>query len=208
MYARYNLFHSHIDLSHTHWKVLIKPGDTVVDATCGNGHDTLVLAKLALTEKSGTLFAIDLQPEAIESCRQMLINKIPKNHFNRILFCEGCHSKFPSEIHTHSVKLIAYNLGYLPGGDKNKTTKAETTLQSVVQGMDLIQDGGLISLTCYPGHKAGIEEEEGILQFASKLDPKMWSCCHHRWLNRRNAPSLLLMQKRITNPRSSQPDSM
>lgn len=202
MYARYNLFHSHIDLSHKHWKALIKPGDTVVDATCGNGHDTLVLAKLALTDETGNVFAMDLQPVAIESCRQMLVNKIPKIHFDRIHFFEGCHSKFPKGIQPQSVKLIAYNLGYLPGGDKNKTTTAETTLKSVAQAMDLIQDGGLISITCYPGHQAGLEEELEILQFSTKLDPRIWSCCHHRWMNRRAAPSLLLIQKRITTQHS------
>ena len=197
MYARYNLFHSHIDLSHKHWKTLIKPGDTVIDATCGNGHDTLVLAKLALTAKSGALFALDLQPVAIGSCRQMLINKLPKGVFNKINFCEGCHSKFPDELQFQSVKMIAYNLGYLPGGDKSMTTTADTTLKSIKEAQNLIQDGGLISITCYPGHTAGMEEEEEIIKFTSSLDPKTWSCCHHRWTNRRIAPSLLLIQKRM-----------
>lgn len=29
------------------WDVLVKPGDVVVDATCGNGHDTLKLANVS-----------------------------------------------------------------------------------------------------------------------------------------------------------------
>jgi hypothetical protein len=29
------------------WEVLVKPGDVVVDATCGNGHDTLKLATVS-----------------------------------------------------------------------------------------------------------------------------------------------------------------
>ena len=77
------------------------------------------------------------------------------------------------------------------------TTTADTTLKSIKKAQNFIQDGGLISITCYPGHTAGMEEEEEIIQYTSSLDPKTWSCCHHRWTNRRNAPSLLLIQKRM-----------
>lgn len=197
MYERYPLFHSHIDLAHKHWKSLIEHGDTVIDATCGNGHDTLVLAKLALTSNAGQLFALDLQQEAINATNEMLLSKLSREIYERIYFIQGCHSRFPDNVAPNSVKLIAYNLGYLPGGDKSKTTQTETTLESIQQAQKLILDGGLISITCYPGHEEGKREEEQILNFSTKLDPKKWSCCHHRWSNRSNAPSLLLIQKRM-----------
>ena len=38
---------------------LVSPGDTVVDATCGNGNDTLILATLVGSE--GRVIAIDTQ---------------------------------------------------------------------------------------------------------------------------------------------------
>lgn len=197
MYERYPLFHSHIDLAHKHWKSLVKPGDLVIDATCGNGHDTLVLAQLALTSDSGKLYACDVQKEAIVSSEQMLLGKLGRVIMDKVQFIHGCHSCFPEEIKPNSVKLIAYNLGYLPGGDKTKTTQTETTLQSIKKAQEVIQDGGVISITCYPGHPEGKREEEHILQFSSALDPKQWSCCSHRWSNRSNAPSLLLIQKRM-----------
>jgi hypothetical protein len=197
MYERYPLFHSHIDLAHKHWKSLVKPGDTVIDATCGNGHDTLVLAQITLTNDSGQLFALDLQQEAIDASKQMLLGRLGRDLFDKIHFVKGCHSRFPETISPSSVKLIAYNLGYLPGGDKTKTTQTETTLESIKNAQELIQDGGLISITCYPGHNEGKREEDHIIEFTTKLDPKKWSCCHHRWSNRTNAPSLLLIQKRL-----------
>jgi hypothetical protein len=40
---------------------VVKPGDVVVDATCGNGADSLALAHLALTDQSGKLYCIDIQ---------------------------------------------------------------------------------------------------------------------------------------------------
>lgn len=196
MYARFKLFNSHIDLSHQYWNSLIKQGDTVIDATCGNGHDTLVLANLALTTTSGTLFALDVQPAAIESCKELLMNKLPKNIYNKIQFLQGCHSKFPEELTEGTVKVVVYNLGYLPGGNKSKTTTAQTTLQSLRAAQSLVQEGGLISITCYPGHEAGRIEEKEIIEYTSTLDPKTWSCCHHHWTNRRKSPSLLIIQKR------------
>lgn len=203
MYEQYPLFHSHIDLAHKHWKSLVKPGDIVIDATCGNGHDTLVLAQLALTKESGKLYACDLQKDAINSTKQSLLEKLEKKIVERIFFVHGCHSSFPDEIQPNSVRLAAYNLGYLPGGDKAKTTQTETTLQSIQKALEAVQDGGMVSITCYPGHTEGKREEKHILEFASKLDPKRWNSCHHRWLNRSKAPSLLLIQKRMKSPLDS-----
>lgn len=175
---------AHIDLAHQYWARLIQPGDTVIDATCGNGHDTLALAKLPV----GKIFAIDLQPEAIRSTRTRL-----KGH--SVTYIEGCHSTFPEEIGRDTVRLIVYNLGYLPGGDKTKTTMTQTTLESIKNAQELIMNGGAISITCYPGHPEGKREEEAILEYVESLDPALWSCWHHRWINRYASPSLLLLQK-------------
>lgn len=95
--------------------------------------------------------------------------------------------------------LIVYNLGYLPGGDKTITTESSTTLESLQAAFPLIMPGGAISIACYPGHPSGKTEEENVMTFASSLDPQVWSCCHHRWLNRRNAPSLILIQRQFTD---------
>lgn len=45
------------------WASLVSPGDTVVDATCGNGHDTLALARLV--GPHGCVIALDIQVSAV-----------------------------------------------------------------------------------------------------------------------------------------------
>jgi ubiquinone/menaquinone biosynthesis C-methylase UbiE len=45
-------------------------GDTVVDATCGNGRDAVKLA--SLVGSSGVLHAFDIQEAAVETTRQLL----------------------------------------------------------------------------------------------------------------------------------------
>jgi hypothetical protein len=193
------LFQSHIDLAHTIWEKIVRPGDTVVDATSGNGHDTLALAKMALTKNEGRLFALDLQKDALASCETKLREHLADPILSRVKLLEQCHSQFPEEIKPGTVSLIVYNLGYLPGGDKSKTTKADTTLQSLQKALLLIQEGGCISITCYPGHSEGLLEEEKLLDFAMQLDPSRFSICHHRWVNRKKSPSLLLIQRSSAN---------
>ncbi|PID81943.1 hypothetical protein CSB20_00400, partial [bacterium DOLZORAL124_64_63] len=45
----------------------ITPGDTAIDATLGNGHDTLFLARCV--GKTGTVIGFDVQTQAITSTR-------------------------------------------------------------------------------------------------------------------------------------------
>lgn len=191
------LFQSHIDLAHAYWSSLVHPGDLVIDATCGNGHDTFILAQLVA---SGRLIAIDKQLSAIESTRERLAKNLPEDVFKQIEFLHQSHDTFPQDIIPESVKLIVYNLGYLPGGNKSITTVESSTLASLRVAIDLISPGGAICMTCYPGHPEGKIEEQAVLAFASKLSSMHWSCCYHQWVNRKEAPGVLFIQKAILNP--------
>jgi len=197
MRGLFYLFQSHLDLAHEYWGRLLVKGDCVVDATCGNGHDSSYLAAHCLTDEGGSLYLMDLQEEAIVKTRKRLQAELNMATYERITFLNQCHSTFPETIQVNSVKLIVYNLGYLPGGDKKTTTQLNSTLESLKQALKLIEKGGAISITCYPGHEQGAIEEEQLLAFSSSLDPKMWSCCHHRWMNRHQSPSLLIIQSSI-----------
>ncbi len=194
--SRFPLFQSHIDHAHSYWQESIVPGSIVIDATCGNGHDTLFLAQFSLDEeRNGLLIGLDKQPEAIKNTQKLITEHLPSFLFSKIQLHHQCHSQFPEFIAPGSVSLIVYNLGYLPGGDKSITTNTLTTLESLKAAFPLICHGGAISITCYPGHEAGKEEEGAVLDFCKQLNPKEWSCCYHRWINRKEAPGLLLLQR-------------
>lgn len=194
MRNQFPLFQSHLDLAHHYWKQVATLGDTVIDATCGNGHDTLVLAHIVLSEKQGHVTAYDIQESALQHTQHLLKDRLTTAQYQRITMIHGCHSLLPAD---QQVKLIVYNLGYLPKSDKSLTTRCETTLCSLEQALLAIVPGGGISVTCYPGHEEGKKEEDAILTWAAQLDPKQWSSCHHCWLNRKEAPSLLILQKAI-----------
>ena len=196
------LFHSHLDLAHQFCKQILKPGDLAIDATCGNGHDTLFIAPLILTPTMGTLHTFDIQQLALDQTKELLKKNLSKPLIQRIILHKKCHSQFSPDIQPESVSLIVYNLGYLPSGDKSITTVLNTTSQSVSKALTLIQLGGLISITCYPGHVEGQKEEEALLQWSKALSPKEWSCSYHRLTNRHLCPSLFLIQKKSKDQKS------
>lgn len=199
MNGGFPLFQSHIDLAHSYWQALVKKGDTVIDATCGNGHDTLILANLALDENGGAIHAFDIQSKALETTKAKIDSTLPNEIARKVAYHKNCHSELSKATlgKKNEAKLVVYNLGYLPGGDKGKTTLLATTLKSVQEAQEIIVPGGAISITCYPGHDEGKVEEEALAQLIAKLSPYTWSCCHHKWINRSKAPSLILIQKSL-----------
>lgn len=172
-----------LTLTHKEWKKHLKRGDRAIDATCGNGHDTLVLSKLNLSH----LYVFDIQERALKATKKRL--GIQSN----ISYHLGCHSTFSGV--ENAVNLIVYNLGYLPGGNKSLTTQTQTTLKSLEKGLILLAPGGLISMTLYPGHPEGKREEEALLAHVAFFSPRKFQVSHYRALNRSNAPSLLLIRK-------------
>jgi len=173
---------THIELAHEIWRTHVDEGDTVIDATCGNGYDTRILAELT---PSGHVFACDIQPEAIKKTKEQL------KEFSHITYLERCHSSLPRV----TPSLIVYNLGYLPGGDKSKTTMTKTTLKSLDSAIAVLKPGGMISITIYPGHPEGAKEADAILSYIKRLDD--WNCELHEPSERPTAPKLLLLRQKI-----------
>ncbi len=172
-----------LKLAHQVWKDHLKPGNFAIDATCGNGYDTEVLAHLDLTH----LYVFDIQKKALNSTKSRV------GEDKNISYHLECHSAFASV--KNPVDLIVYNLGYLPRGDKSLTTNVQTTLKSIETGIILLNPRGLISCMIYPGHSEGSREEAALLSLTANFSPKKFQISHHQSVNRSKAPSLLLIQK-------------
>ncbi|KAF3362096.1 putative rRNA methylase YtqB [Chlamydiales bacterium STE3] len=186
--ASLSFLNSPIKVAHHFWKELIEPHDIIVDATLGNGQDALFLADLCL---QGHLIGMDIQQQAIDSAKKLLVA------YQHVSYLLGSHATFPPTLKPETVKLIVYNLGYLPRGDKSIVTKTSSTLASIEQALPLIMPGGMISLTCYSGHEEGAREEEAVLELAKNLNPHEWCVSYQRWINRHRCPSLVLMSKNL-----------
>lgn len=198
--ATFPLFQSHLDLSHYYLAQVIREGDLVLDATCGNGKDTVFLAKLAVPlvgDGYPAIHSIDLQEDALKAAQKYAASALTAEQFKAIRWVHGSHASFPEEIRPGSLKAIVYNLGYLPGGNKAITTLTETTLQSIEAALSLLKKGGVITLTAYPGHPEGALENRALFERLTALDPTHWNVCHHRWVNRTAAPELFLIQHQL-----------
>ncbi|GJW63832.1 putative rRNA methylase YtqB isoform X1 [Tanacetum coccineum] len=143
--------------------IVVKKGDTVVDATCRNGYDTLAMLNMKEMVK--------------------LIVRVTANG-KKLL---------PRDVR---VRLVAFNLGYLPGGDKTLITKSDTTRLAMEVASRIVASGGLISMLVYVGHPGGMEEYDTVEGFASQLSVNDWICCKLQMLNRPLAPILVLLCKR------------
>ena len=59
--------------AHRVWKHVVRKGDAVVDATCGNGYDTLAMLKLVADEScTGRVYGLDVQGEALVNTSSLL----------------------------------------------------------------------------------------------------------------------------------------
>ncbi len=169
---------------------VIRPGDTVVDATLGNGHDTCMLAQLV--GKGGQVIGFDIQPEAVASARKHLLEA---NLLDRCQLHVVGHEHM-AEYVSAPVRTVTFNLGWLPGGNKAITTLWETTRQAVEAALSLLLPWGVCTICAYPGHAAGDEERKALVAFLSALRPQEFNVLHQRFLNAgAGAPECFVIQK-------------
>lgn len=185
------LFGSVTELSKFFMSQVIRPGDYVIDATAGNGYDTLFLANLVLDK--GKVFSFDIQKQAIESTKNQLIkaeilHRVELYHRNHIYIKEYVHDK---------IKGAMFNLGYLPNSDHSITTKGHSTITALKQVLELLLSGGLVSICLYYGHLEGKKELEEVLSFIQTLDYKLYNVVKIDYYNKiHNPPKLVIIEKR------------
>ena len=169
-------------------KEYLKPGMTVIDATCGNGNDSLFL-KQQISD-SGRLYAIDIQREAVEQTRSLLSSN-GYEESDRLIIKQCSHEIFDFLGSDEQIDLVIYNLGYLPKGDKKMTTHFETTLKSISSAMTCIKPGGLIFILCYRGHVEGEEEFHHIDSFLTQLPQRKFDVLKMAFTNQQNKPPVM-----------------
>lgn len=177
-------------LSHLFMSRFLLPGDRAVDATCGNGHDTLCLARLVGPE--GKIWAFDIQEQAIGATSRRLTETGMAERVELIL---GGHESMAAHVPVQ-VKGMIFNLGYCPGGNRSIITREDTTRAALDQARELLLPGGVLAITVYPGHDGG-EKEEGMLrEWSSSLPQRSFHAWHMGQVNTPpDAPSLFLIQK-------------
>lgn len=165
----------------------LNANDIVVDATTGNGNDTLFMAKLV---PKGFVFGFDIQEQAINNTTELL-NK--NNITNYQLFLEN-HQNIRKVLKDYigKISLINFNLGYLPGGNKMITTNYKSTIKAIKESIDLLNNKGIILITVYPGHEEGLREKQKLEKYLKTLKNFI---IYHRNTDNDKAPFLIEIRK-------------
>jgi tRNA A58 N-methylase Trm61 len=177
------------------WQVVeavVKPGDVVIDATVGQGHDTLKLAQLVGLQ--GNVFGFDIQEEALSIAQERINTKLGSGTPVNCVLCshEFMMEAIPKES-IGKVSAIMFNLGYLPGFDHLITTLPQSTVAGLKAAAALLRCGGVITIVAYTGHEGAQEEANAVERWASLLPQKQFSVLCYRFLNQLNHPPFLIV---------------
>lgn len=175
-----------LEMAHDFLAQVITQEDIVVDATMGNGHDTLFLAKLAKQ-----VYAFDIQEQALEKTSQRL-QEAGLTNVDLILQGHETVDQFVTE-----VKAAIFNLGYLPSADKSIITQPQTTIESLDKLCQMLIKGGRIAIMIYYGHEGGDIERDAVLDFVSQLPQQEYTATIYRTLNQINNPPFLVMIEKL-----------
>ncbi|HHY40568.1 MAG TPA: 16S rRNA (cytosine(1402)-N(4))-methyltransferase [Syntrophaceticus sp.] len=172
-------------------KQQVSEGDICVDATVGNGFDTLFLAECVGPE--GKVYGFDIQQSALDNTKKLLMEA---GLLDRVYLFHDSHSHLDTYLSNNTVKAVMFNLGYLPGGDHTLTTKPETTLQALKAALPLLTANGIITVVSYRGHPGAIEEYNSVKDFMSNINSKKYRVFSIDILNQEHLPPVLFVVHR------------
>lgn len=167
------------------FRLQVPEGGIYIDATMGNGQDTLFLCRLA--GERGKVLAFDIQEQALKATDKLLreyrMREKAHLYLESHVYMEGYAEK-------ESVDGIFFNFGYLPGGDHSLATRPDTSVKAIAAGLSLLKKGGVMALCIYSGGDTGYEEKEAILKYLKALDEKRYLVIVNSFYNRRKDPPL------------------
>ena len=161
-----------------------------VDATCGNGFDSLFLCKVA--GSSGHVSAFDIQEQAIERTTTLLGSNLEYKNYEIIKDSHEVINQYLSD----KIDVALFNLGFLPFSDKKVTTKPETTVNAIKNLLPILKTNGRIFITTYISYDTGHEVKE-INQFLLNLDKAEYNVIHIKIINKENFPPELYIIEKI-----------
>lgn len=179
------MFKNALDLCKNYLYNIVKEDDVVIDATVGNGNDTLFLKKLV--GNGGKVYGFDIQKQSIINTKKLLEENNEESNVELIL---DSHSELDKYI-KENVKAVVFNLGYLPGGDHSIKTMPETTILAVEKSLEILEKDGIICMVIYHGGDSGFYEKDALMEYFKRLNSKEITVITHKFINQINNPPIL-----------------
>lgn len=176
----------------------------LVDATAGNGQDSLFLARNA--PPGARLLCLDVQECAVRATKSLLAAYgladvalvLQRGHEDLAAILEelaeaGGVQALPG---ARPLACVVFNLGWLPGGPRSVTTTPDKSLAALEAALRALAPGGCISLHCYTGHAGGAHEAALLTRRVRELPPRHWRALSFMDVNRpERVESLLLLER-------------
>ena len=162
-----------------------------MDGTAGIGHDTLLLAQLV--GSAGKVYAFDIQDSALAATADRL-----QQHqlIERVQLIHAGHQHLARHV-KQPIAAAIFNMGYLPRGDHNITTQAETSIAALQAALALLQPRGILIAVLYHGHEQGKPETAAILSFAQALPQTQYRALRYEFINQQNCPPIVLAIEKL-----------
>ncbi len=167
----------------------LKTAETIVDATAGNGGDTLFLAENSKLE--ARIYAFDIQKEALDTAKVQT-----KQYEAKIQFILADHAKINEHV-AGQIDVGIFNLGYLPGGSHGVTTQEQSTLLAVQDVLEKLSLNGLLAIVAYPGHEEGCKEQAALEGALRKLPCRDFTVGCYKMINHKAAAPLLYLIEKV-----------
>ena len=156
----------------TSWiEVALFDGALAVDATVGNGYDTLFLAHRV--GPKGKVLGFDVQKAALAGARELL--KFVGT-LDRVSLIHDSHSHLPNYLPPEAgIRGAMFNLGYLPRGNRQIITRPDTTIMALRSVLTHLDARGRVTVLVYRGHEEGILEYVEVRAFLEQLPGEGWT---------------------------------
>lgn len=180
------------DIAHDYVAAAVHPGDHVVDATVGNGHDTVFLADLVGPQ--GRVFGFDVQALAIQRTGRLLEDAA----ISHVELIHASHAEMAAHVPSESngeLSAVMFNLGYMPGSDKSIITQPDSTRFAIQAALGLLRAGGIVTVMAYPAHHGGQLELDAVEALIADLPPSQFQLIREPQ-PRPTAPHLFVVQQR------------
>ncbi|SFT33667.1 Putative rRNA methylase [Selenomonas sp. GACV-9] len=178
-----------LELMHLAIVPVLGRAENVVDATAGNGHDTLFLAEN--TPASAHIYAFDIQPQAIANTKVRT-----EKHASRISYILDSHEHLGEHVH-EPIDVILFNLGYLPGAEHTAVTRQESTEKAVEQALEKLKVNGLAVVVVYPGHPEGKVEADMLATYFASLPCRIFTVGCYRLVNHKETAPYAYVIERV-----------
>ena len=181
---------SAVGLCHEFLAAHLAPGGFYIDATCGNGHDTEFLCRLA--GPSGRVLALDIQPRAVETTNARLA-AAGLGAIGRAVVAD--HARLGELVAPGSADCVLFNFGWLPGADHQVHSTAAGSLPALQAALELLKPRGILAAVLYSGQVIGDGEKQAALAFFRSLPLTRYTvlvCEFANWAHTAPLPCFIL----------------